>query len=75
LPTRQSVEQYLYENALAPWIGRIAGEQREEIERIRRHVEISLNALINQAQLQQAEFLSRQIDGETVTGLDGLPKC
>ncbi|TWT30127.1 helicase-related protein [Blastopirellula retiformator] len=72
LPTRQSVEQYLYENALAPWIDRNADEQRDAVERIRRHVEISLNALINRAQLQQAEYISRQIEGETVTGLDGL---
>ncbi|XZE56157.1 DUF3883 domain-containing protein [Planctomycetaceae bacterium SH139] len=72
LPSRQSVEQHLYQNGLQPWIASIAVEQTQEIARIRRHVEISLNALINRAQLQQAEYLSRKIEGETVTGLDGL---
>ncbi|MCR9295754.1 MAG: SNF2-related protein, partial [bacterium] len=72
LPSRQAVEQYLYQNGLQPWIASIATAQTQEIARIRRHVEISLNALINRAQLQQAEYLSRKIDGETVTGLDGL---
>ena len=72
LPSRQSVEQFLYQNGLAPWVNKISSEQNVEIQRIRRHVEISLNALINRAQLQQAEFLSRKIEGETVTGLDGL---
>jgi superfamily II DNA or RNA helicase len=72
LPSRQSVEQYLYQHGLQPWIASTTGEQTEAITRIRRHVEISLNALIHRAQLQQAEYLGRKIDGETVTGLDGL---
>src|SRR5258708_28270132 len=37
-----------------------------------RHVEISLNALIDRQQLQLGEFLNRQISGQTVAGLDGL---
>jgi superfamily II DNA or RNA helicase len=72
LPSRQSVEQYLYDTALAPWVDGIAAEQQETTNRILRHVEISLNSLIDRAQLQQAEFISRQIEGKTVTGLDGL---
>ena len=43
-----------------------------EVERVARHVEISLNALIDRQQLQLAEFLNRQIEGQTVPGLDGL---
>lgn len=52
--------------------GQVAAERLGEVDRIRRHVEVSLNSLINHAQLQQAEFVSRQIEGRTVQGLDGL---
>lgn len=44
----------------------------QEVERVARHVEISLNALIDRQQVQLAEFLNRQIAGQTVPGLDGL---
>jgi len=74
LPGRQQVEQFLYENALQPWGERVAAERAEEVERIRRHVEISLDALIDRANCQQAEYISRQIEGRTVPGLDGLIK-
>jgi hypothetical protein len=72
LPERQRVEQFLYENTLAPWAETVAEERFGEVDRIQRHVEISLNSLIDRAQVQQAEYVSRQIEGETVQGLDGL---
>lgn len=72
LPTRQQVEQFLYEQRLAPWGEEVAHERFDEVERIQRHVEISLNSLIDRAQFQQAEYISRQIEGQTVPGLDGL---
>lgn len=72
LPDRRQVEQFLYERTLASWVENIAEDRLDEVERIRRHVEISLNSLIDRAQVQQAEYLSRQIEGQTVPGLDGL---
>ncbi|UUO07886.1 SNF2-related protein [Blastopirellula sp. J2-11] len=72
LPDRQSVEQYLYERTLAPWGEAIAADRFGEVQRIQRHVEISLNALIDRGQFQLADYLNRQIDGQTVQGLDGL---
>jgi hypothetical protein len=39
---------------------------------VERHVDISLNALIDRQQMQLGEFLNRQISGQTVAGLDGL---
>jgi superfamily II DNA or RNA helicase len=72
LPDRHRVEQFLYENTLAPWGEAVAEERFGEVDRIRRHVEISLNALIDRAQVQQADYISRQIEGQTVQGLDGL---
>lgn len=72
LPDRHHVEQFLYEHTLAPWGEKVAEERFDEVDRIRRHVEISLNALIDRANFQQAEYLSRKIEGQTVQGLDGL---
>jgi len=71
-PNRQRVEQFLYEQALQPWGDRIAADRLDEVERVRRHVEISLNSLIDRGQHQLAEFLNRQVEGKTVPGLDGL---
>ncbi|HEX4415844.1 MAG TPA: helicase-related protein [Lacipirellulaceae bacterium] len=72
IPDRTRVEQFLYERTLKPWIAVAAVDRVTEVARVARHVEISLNALINRQQLQLAEFLNRQIEGQTVTGLDGI---
>jgi hypothetical protein len=72
LPDRRAAERFLYERALKPWVT-VASEARvQEVERVKRHVDISLNALIDRQQLQLGEFLNRQIAGQTVAGLDGL---
>ena len=49
-----------------------AGGAASEIEKVARHVEISLNALIDRAQIQYAEYESRRLEGKTVPGLEGL---
>ncbi|MFN0053856.1 MAG: helicase-related protein, partial [Planctomycetales bacterium] len=69
---RPKVEQFLYERALQPWIASAAAEREREIARVARHVEISLNALIHRQNEQLGEYLNRQIEGQTVPGLDGL---
>lgn len=72
LPDRRAVEQFLYERALKPWAARASESRIHEVERVQRHVDISLNALIDRQQVQFGEFLNRQIAGQTVPGLDGL---
>jgi superfamily II DNA or RNA helicase len=72
LPDRQAVERFLYERALKPWAAHSSRFRVQEVERVERHVEISLNALIDRQQVQLGEFLNRQIAGQTVAGLDGL---
>ena len=60
---RQAVEQFLY-RAGAPAVGRQVGcRPRPRGRARRRHVEISLNALIDRQQVQLAEFLNRQSTG------------
>jgi superfamily II DNA or RNA helicase len=71
-PDRREVEQFLYERALRPWLAKSSEARLREVERVARHVEISLNALIDRQQVQLAEYLNRQVAGQTVTGLDGL---
>ena len=51
---------------------RSTGEREHQIETIRRHVEISLNTLIDRQNQQLADYLNRQVEGQTVPGLDGL---
>jgi superfamily II DNA or RNA helicase len=72
LPDRQRAEQFLYERALKPWVGHCSEARLREVDRVARHVEISLNALIDRQQVQLGEFLNRQVTGQTVPGLDGL---
>jgi hypothetical protein len=72
LPDRSAVERYLLEQALSDFLTEVAAERAREIETIRRHVEISLNELIDRRQHQLAELLNRQIEGAAVPGLDGL---
>lgn len=71
LPSRDEAEAVLYEQRLQAWSEEQADERRTEVDRIRKHVEISLNALIDRANRQQAELVGRQVAGETVPGLDG----
>ena len=72
LPARHASEQHLYAQSLAPWLAETATERSREVDRIAEHVEISLQALIDRQQLQLAEFLSRQEEGRTTPGLDGI---
>jgi len=62
----------LFEKALEPWLQELAVTRLKEIGLVQKHVEISLNALIDRQQVQLGEYLNRQVEGETVPGLDGL---
>ena len=72
VPDRQAAEMYLYEKSLEPWCQKESEAREKEIARVSRHVEISLNSLIDRQQNQLGEFLSRQIEGQTIQGLDGI---
>src|SRR5208337_2921910 len=72
LPDRSAVERYLLERALQPFLGEVSEERERQNATIRRHVEISLNTLIDRQQRQLAELLNRQIEGQSIQGLDGL---
>ena len=71
LPSRQSVEQFLYEKTLQPWGEEVAADRLEEVQRVRRHVEISLNALIDRGQCQLAEYSIARLMGRPWPALMG----
>lgn len=72
LPDRTTAERFLYERSLTPWIASTEKSRQAEVARVARHVDISLNALIDRAQLQFAELETRRIEGQNVTGLEGI---
>lgn len=74
LPEKRIVEQFLFEHALKSWLDESTAERAKQTKMVSRHVEISLNALINRAQLQYADLESQKIEGRTVPGLDGRLK-
>ena len=74
LPDSIATEQALIENALNPFLAEITGEREREIETISRHVEISLNAIIDRVQCQYAELIQQKESGSTEPGLDGRIK-
>src|SRR5271165_24858 len=51
-PERSEVERILLEQALQPFLSEMAGEREHQIETIRRHVEISLNTLLDRQNRQ-----------------------
>lgn len=63
-PGDAQVKQILIEQALDPLLHEVADERRRETDTIRRHLEISLNALINRENLKYADLHLRCEPGE-----------
>ena len=72
IPDRGQIELFLYQRALEPWVQKESAAREHEVARIAKHVEISLNSLIDRQNNQLGEYLNRQIEGQTVPGLDGI---
>ena len=53
-------ERFLVSEALQPFLAEIVKERTKEIETITRHMEISLNELINRQQLRMADLYEQQ---------------
>ncbi|MDW8325184.1 MAG: DUF3883 domain-containing protein [Anaerolineales bacterium] len=63
LPDRAQVEAFLLEQALMPFLTEVSAGRAGEVDRIRHHVELSLNTLIDRQQRQIAEFYERDEPG------------
>lgn len=68
-PQRERIESYLVESALTPFLQEVSLERVKE--KVRRHIEISLQELIHRQQLRLGELLNRRVAGENVLGLEG----
>lgn len=65
LPKRDAVENTLIQKALNPLLDEVRIQREKETEIISRHMEISLNELINRQNLRMAELLEAQQNGDT----------
>jgi len=64
LPGKEYVEHILIEKALNPFCEEMRIQREKEAEIISRHMEISLNELINRQNLRMADLLETQQDGD-----------
>jgi superfamily II DNA or RNA helicase len=71
IPSRSLVENFLYQHCLEEWGRKAAADRIAEIERVRRHVEISLNTLINRQQILVGTLTERRDADPTLQGIDG----
>jgi len=74
LPDRNQVEVVLLEQALTPLLDDLRREREREVSTVSRHIELSLNTLINRENLLLAELISQKEGGSTESGLDGRIK-
>ena len=63
LPDRDLVEEHLFVQGLQPFLVEIQSQRERELETIERHMEISLNELINRQNLRLAELVEKQQAG------------
>jgi superfamily II DNA or RNA helicase len=73
-PDALQVEQALVQQALHGFLEEIAAERRRQVETVSRHVEISLNALIDRVQCQYAGLEQERLAGSSESGLEGRLK-
>ncbi len=74
LPDANQVEQALVQQALHGFLEEITQERQRQVEVVSRHMEISLNALIDRVQCQYAELEQERMSGSTESGLEGRMK-
>lgn len=74
LPDRDQVEHALIEQSLSPFLSEIVTQREHEIEIISRHMEISLNTIIDRDQCQLIELTQQKEQGSLESGLDGRIK-
>jgi hypothetical protein len=74
LPDRNQVERALVDEALLPFLQEVSAQREKESETISRHMEISLNAIIDRVQRQFADLIEQKESGSQESGLDGRIK-
>jgi superfamily II DNA or RNA helicase len=70
-PDKQVIESFLVAEALTPWLEETQAQRAKEIATVAKHVEISLKALLHKENLNLADLLERQQNGQTIQGIEG----
>lgn len=65
MPNRIDLEQYLVNSALNDYLNEIQMERLKETCIIEKHLELSLNELINKQNLKLSDYIQQQQDGDT----------
>ncbi|MBN2034421.1 MAG: DUF3883 domain-containing protein [Deltaproteobacteria bacterium] len=73
-PEKDHAETVLYKQALIPILEEERIQREKEVRTISQHMEISLNAIIDRAQIQMGELLNQKESGSQEAGLDGRIK-
>ena len=64
-PAEKEIEQALVESALQPLLAEVSAERQREVETIARHLELSLNTIIDRVQVQFGELMEAKERGST----------
>jgi superfamily II DNA or RNA helicase len=62
---RISIEHFLVQQALVPFLTEVTAQREKEIQTVTRHLELSLNELILRQNLKLAELLAMQENGDS----------
>ena len=61
---QNSIEHFLVQQALEPFLAEVAAQREKEIKTVAHHLEISLNELIHRQNLKLAELIDQQQNGD-----------
>jgi hypothetical protein len=70
-PDGVDAETVLYEEAMRPLLEQQQGQRELEVRTISKHMELSLNTIIDRVQLQALELIEQKQSGSQESGLDG----
>ncbi|GAB3789228.1 helicase-related protein [Spirosoma horti] len=72
LPDQQYLEQHLVQYALRDYLAEVQAERQREVAVVTRHVELSLNELLNKQNLKLGELIDQEMDAPLPINLLGL---
>jgi len=62
---RNTIEHFLVQQALEPFLAEVTAQREKEIQTVTRHLELSLNELILRQNLKLADLIAAQENGDT----------
>lgn len=72
LPDQNRLEQHLVRYALRDFLAEVQAERQREVAVVTRHVELSLNELLNKQNLKLGELIEQEMDAPLPINLVGL---